>query len=577
MSDSATDLYTQLTGAPPPTVKPRPVPTSYTGFSKAEADSVAAKETETAPVQERTVKRAEKDTSELDDRYKKLLDAEPAQVPQPKPPVTNPWEAFASPASLFGLMAAAFTKTPAIAGLKAATAAITAEKAGNQQAYEQAMTSWRENNDLALKRHELMHQDYQDAAAKARDDLEIGESEYKRIAAKYDDQIMLMQLQAGNLHAAEQIGLERARLANEMRNGSAKIEEDQAIRAVTSQAVVDKEKELGRPLTAAEKGQVYLDTKAQEAAKAWGLKPANEKATDVDTLAKEAFKDKNGRAPGPGDAAEMAQLRTTQRQESGGVISDEAAKFAAKRVIAGDEGALTGFARSAANITKVTNEIVTAAKEAGLSPEQVADKVATFKGIIAADRTLGTREANMRTAAHEVENMAPLALAASEKVDRSQYPRLNSVLLAAEQHTGGEDVVRFGLAANSLIYTYAKFLNPTGIPTDADKARATDILSTAWTQGQFAAAVDQIKKEIQSGEAAIGQTRGDLGAEVTGRAASTATPGAQPVALMPLPMVLQAGRQVPDAAKLVDKQTYTLPNGTRAVFDAAQQGFHPLP
>lgn len=122
----------------------------------------------------------------------------------------------------------------------------------------------------------------------------------------------------------------------------------------------------------------------------------------------------------------------------------------------------------------------------------------------------------MDIAANEVKFMAPLALSASKNVDRTQYPKLNEILLAAEQGTGDENVVRFGLAANSLIYTYSKFLNPTGIPTDADKAKASEILSTAWSKGQFETAIDQIKKEIVSGQSGVKQTKEDLKSGLAG-------------------------------------------------------------
>lgn len=255
--------------------------------------------------------------------------------------------------------------------------------------------------------------------------------------------------------------------------------ETAALGSVVQQAISDKEAELGRKVTDAEAGQIYLATKAQHQAEAAGLKTG---AT--------------GNAKAETDAAHA--------------ISDDAADLAADRVLAGDERATTGMARSAANITKVTDAIVRRAKERGMSGADIATKVAEFQGTTAGERTLGTRTANMEIAANEVKNMAPLALVASKKVDRTEYPTLNKIIIASEQGTGDENVVRFGLAANSLIYTYAKFLNPTGIPTDADKAKATDILSTAWTQGQFSAAVDQIKKEIASGQGAIKATRDEF-------------------------------------------------------------------
>lgn len=257
----------------------------------------------------------------------------------------------------------------------------------------------------------------------------------------------------------------------------------------------------------------------------------------------------------------MAKLRQKERASAGGVISDEAAQFAAGRVVAGDERALSGMARSAPNITKVTDAIVQIAKEKNLSPEEVADKIAQFQGVVAGERTLGNREANMKVAANEVNNMVPLALDASRKVDRSQFPSLNGVMLAAAKGTGDPDVVRFGLAANSLIYTYAKFLNPTGIPTDSDKARAADILSTAWAQGQFEAAIDQIKLEIKSGESAIGQTRKELGAAITGEPPAPPTPRSSQTSTLPPDVIAKAGLKEGEVVTFANGQKWTLRNG----------------
>lgn len=499
---SADDLVEQLTGS-----KPKPPPRSIQEVSAREQSVGAEKEAALAPIEKRVEAGFDKERVASEEQLKRLTDEEKDFTPPPKPPENNPWKAFAAPATLFGLIAGAFTKTPAIAGMKAATAAINAQRAGDLETYKQQYDQWKENQELVMKRHELIHQEYESARELYKDDLERGNWEYQRVAAKFGDKVAMLQLQAGNIEMVQKLNLERARLANEMQNAMPKLQEARDVAVVAQQAIADKTKELGRPLTPAEQSQVRLDTRAQEQAKALGLKPSGAKEADAEALAMDAFRAANGRDPGAADAPEMARLRMKERQEAGGVITDDAADFAAGRVIAGDERALIGFARSVASITKVTNSIVRLAKERGLSPEEVADRVAEFQGVVAGERTLGTREANMGTAANEVKNMIPLALDASRKVDRTQFPTLNGVLLSAERGTGDENVVRFGLAANSLIYTYAKFLNPTGIPTDADKARATDILSTGWAQGQFEAAIDQIQKEIQSGRAAIGQTR----------------------------------------------------------------------
>lgn len=218
----------------------------------------------------------------------------------------------------------------------------------------------------------------------------------------------------------------------------------------------------------------------------------------------------DGKPYSPGGASKISSGAT------GATMSDDAVDLIADQVLAGNRMATTGLARSAANIAKVNEAIARKAKEQGMSGADIARKQAEFSGMMSGERAIGTRSANMEMAANEVKYMAPLALKASEKVDRSKFPKFNEILLSAEKGTGDEDVVRFGLAANSLIYMYAKFLNPNGIPTDADKAKATEILSTAWTKGQFKTAVDQIQQEIKAGETGVSGAKKNLGESLPG-------------------------------------------------------------
>ena len=262
--------------------------------------------------------------------------------------------------------------------------------------------------------------------------------------------------------------------------------------------------------------------------------PAKKQERDVEAVADAKIADlrKANAAAGnpPPTDAEEAQARIDARNSAkpsgASVVSDDMADLSADRFLAGDKSAAVGFGRSPANQVKIGNAIAAKAKALGMNGADIARKVAEYAGETQAERTLGTRAVNMEIAANEVKYMAPLALSASEKVSRTSYPTLNSILLAAEKGTGNEDVVRFGLAANSLIYTYSKFLNPTGIPTDADKAKATEILSTAWSKGQFSTAIDQIKKEIASGQQGVAQTREGVGQTISPKGGEPASSGA---------------------------------------------------
>ncbi len=198
------------------------------------------------------------------------------------------------------------------------------------------------------------------------------------------------------------------------------------------------------------------------------------------------------------------------------VVSDDAAKLLAEEWITTGHQPV-GFSRNPENVTKIANAFAAEAKAKGLDGAAIASKLADFAGTVSAEKAIGTRTANMEVAANEVKYMAPMALAASKAVSRTNYPDLNKIIIAGEEHTGDPTVVQFGLATNSLIYMYAKFLNPNGIPTDADKAKATEILSRAWSDGQYDAAVSQIQKEIAGGQGALQQTREEMGTRAGGK------------------------------------------------------------
>lgn len=500
--------------------------------------------------------------------------APPKVETPPKPPVTDPLQAFGQPAMWLAAFGSLLTRQPLIAGIKGAAAVMQSTHQQDEAGYKQAYENWKLANENATKLAKFEQDAYKAAIAKKGVDARGAEAEVRTVAAAFKNAALEQVLDTEGMPGvvkylkAHHDNVEKmgggATLLGQSTDQQNKIAagyttNDPQVMSEAIDAWVKQTNDLydNKKATPKERAeQLGFDVhaqalkadllsgdpeKSQAAMKAakdmfmtGTLKPpsttsggaAGAAEHDIETIANQQIADKEKEAGHPLSDAEKAQIRqdvrngakadTKRTVDQAGAISDDAADLAAERVLAGDERATTGMARSNANITKVTNSIVKLARERGMSGADIASKVAEFQGTMAGERTLGTRTANMEVAANEVKNMAPLALAASKQVDRTKYPRLNQILLAAEQGTGDENVVRFGLAANSLIYTYAKFLNPTGIPTDADKARATDILSTAWTEGQFEAAVDQIKREIQSGQGAIKATRDELHEGVTG-------------------------------------------------------------
>ena len=399
-------------------------------------------------------------------RARKALDAaEPVDIPKwtQAPPKNDPVDGFASIGAIFAGLASAFTHTPAINAMNGMAAAINARNQGNQTAYKEAYQAWKDNTELAIKRQEIQSKAFTSALDLMQTDVAAGNAALKAAAATYGDRNALMWSETGLYEKVAESNSVSDRMAAQWK------------------AQLDR-----------------LESSPQRAAE-----------RDIQTLADAKVTEQEKAAGHPLKPEEKAQIREQVRQEAKTApISDEAADFTAGRVLAGDEAATVGMARSNANMTKVANAIVRQAKEQNVSPEELADRVAEFKGLMAGERTLGTRAANMEVAANVVRSMAPLVLETSKNVSRTEFPTLNSAIVAAQKGTGDPNVVRFAQAANALIYEYAKFLNPTGVPTDADKARSTDILNTAWSQGQLEAAIDQIVgKELPAGAAGITKTR----------------------------------------------------------------------
>lgn len=109
----------------------------------------------------------------------------------------NPIEAFGSVASLFAIVASAFTRAPMENALNGAAAAITATRAGDMEALASAHQAWKENTDLAFKRHQMMRENYDDALKLMSTDMLAGRSKLENYARQYGDQQTLLYMQAG--------------------------------------------------------------------------------------------------------------------------------------------------------------------------------------------------------------------------------------------------------------------------------------------------------------------------------------------------------------------------------------------
>lgn len=191
-------------------------------------------------------------------------------------------------------------------------------------------------------------------------------------------------------------------------------------------------------------------------------------------------------------------------------LTDDDVKFMARQYLAGDKSVLQNIGRGAQgsrDLVAVRRAIREEAEAKGMKPDEVASTIAEFEGLKAGERSLGTRTAQAGMAVNEASQFADLALGASQKIDRTKYPNLNSVLQAAEKGTGDPAIVQFGAYNNSLINAYARAVSPTGTPTVSSTEHAREMLSTAYSKGQYAAVVGAMKQEMAAAMKSPGAVR----------------------------------------------------------------------
>lgn len=144
--------------------------------------------------------------------------------------------------------------------------------------------------------------------------------------------------------------------------------------------------------------------------------------------------------------------------------------------------------------------------EEGGDPADWPTRWQSFGAQAAGRKILASRATNLKLAENEASSLIPRVREASAKVNRTNYPKLNSLIEAAQAGRGGEEVIKFGLAVSSLIPVYARVLKPVGQITEGDTHRAVEILDKAWSDGQINAALDQMETELKSARSSLDKT-----------------------------------------------------------------------
>jgi hypothetical protein len=194
-------------------------------------------------------------------------------------------------------------------------------------------------------------------------------------------------------------------------------------------------------------------------------------------------------------------------------IGDDTAKLLAERTLMGDTKALTGLGRGAqgaANILKVHDLATRIAAEKGINAKGILDNVAQQAGLVSASRALGTKETHFGVAEKAMEESLPIARAASDALDRTDFKTLTKLIQMGQTEHNNPILKKFLIATDTAAKDYARTINPTGTLRESDILYARKILSTADSKEAYNAALEQLQVEAGVMHRAIQRQKDEL-------------------------------------------------------------------
>ena len=113
-------------------------------------------------------------------------------------------------------------------------------------------------------------------------------------------------------------------------------------------------------------------------------------------------------------------------------------------------------------------------------------------------RTGGVTQQNLEMAGQEARGMIQVAREAAANVGLSDLKGINKFTRWLGDQTGNPQYAALNTAINSVVNSYARAINPRGVPTVSDKQHARDIIDSAMSKGNFESALRMMETEINT-------------------------------------------------------------------------------
>jgi hypothetical protein len=180
-----------------------------------------AKTANNAAAADEMTARLDRDRARLEAKYNAVGTDLPAAWDSQKKSAehyTDPVQAFGSVGSVFAMLASSFAGLPMEASLNAGAAAINAIHKGDEESYKREFETWQKNTDLAVKRHTLERQAYNDALTLMNSNINAGRTKMELAATKFGDQKVQALLENGMDKELTDLFVARNKAATELQD-----------------------------------------------------------------------------------------------------------------------------------------------------------------------------------------------------------------------------------------------------------------------------------------------------------------------------------------------------------------------
>jgi hypothetical protein len=424
----------------------------------------------------------------------------------------SPMEEFGSFATIFSIAASAFTHTPATNAMNAAASYMNAVNAGDAEGYNKAFQAFKENSDLALKRADLEHRQFEDDAKLLDVDMLRARVALEASAAKFNDKKTLALLRADMLPEVIQAQEAKRKAAEGWAEAMPKIEEANLRLNFIADKMKQQEQETGKPATHADQLKYMNEFDASRAeAKRAGLSagrstisPAyrEEIRTDLETalghtLSPELNSSLDSAYGAKGVNAARIVSSVNRAIES---IKNDLADGKPEQEI--DPAKRINDAITAASVSSGRSAATAFIQKYQLEhPDATAADVqhvsALYGQALASAHTLGSREANVTSSVNEAKDLAKKAIESSKKVPRGNIVPFTTLQQLTARSTSNPEQKEFDTWNAGLITAYSQTMSRTGQNTVTAQNRAMDILSTATGPEAYARQAKVLIEEME--------------------------------------------------------------------------------